>query len=91
MMRNVRATAVLCAALAIGCGKKGPPLAPFVRIPAPIDQITVSRLGSDVYITLTLPSKDIDAAIPRTSRGWRFTAIPAAPRRCVPDGPSSEL
>ncbi len=65
MIRNVRVWTALCVAvLAIGCGKKGPPLAPFVRIPAPIDQITALRLGSDVYVTLTLPSKDIDAAIP---------------------------
>ena len=64
MIRNVRAAAVLCAVLAIGCGKKGPPLAPFVRIPAPIDSLTVSRLGHDVYVTLTVPSKDVDAVIP---------------------------
>ena len=65
MIRNVRAVAALCVAVAaIGCGKKGPPIAPFVRIPAPIDQIAVSRLGNDVYVTLTVPSKDIDAAVP---------------------------
>ena len=64
MIRNVRAAAVLCAVLAIGCGKKGPPLAPFIRIPAPVTAITTSRLGSDVYVTLTLPARDIDAAIP---------------------------
>ena len=69
MIRNVRPGTALCVALvagsvAIGCGKKGPPLAPLVRIPAPIDQIAASRLGNDVYVTLTLPSKDIDAAIP---------------------------
>lgn len=69
MIRNGRAVTALCAAvlassLAIACGKKGAPVAPFVRIPAPIDQIAVSRLGNDVYVTLTVPSKDIDAAVP---------------------------
>jgi hypothetical protein len=69
MIRNVRATTALCLAVAagsvaVGCGKKGPPLAPFVRIPAPVDQITAARLGSDVYVTLTIPSKDIDAEMP---------------------------
>lgn len=56
--------AVVAGSVAMGCGKKGPPLAPFVRIPAPINQITALRLGNDVYVTLTLPSQDIDAAIP---------------------------
>src|SRR5690349_9476880 len=65
MMWNVRAAAVLMLTVAaLGCGKKGPPLAPFARIPAPIEQISASRLGSDVYVTLTLPAKDIDATMP---------------------------
>jgi hypothetical protein len=56
--------AVAAGSIAIGCGKKGPPLAPFVRIPAPVNQITAARLGSDVYVTLTLPAADIDAEVP---------------------------
>ena len=69
MIRNVRPITALCLAVlagsvAIGCGKKGNPVAPFVRIPAPIDAIAVSRLGNDVYVTLTVPAKDIDNAIP---------------------------
>src|SRR5262245_61507468 len=58
------ATVLLVTVAALGCGKKGPPLAPFVRIPAAIDQISAARVGSDVYVTLTLPSKDIDATVP---------------------------
>jgi hypothetical protein len=65
MIWNARAaTAVLVAVVAAGCGKKGPPLAPFIRIPAPIEQISAARLGGDVYVTFTLPAKDIDASIP---------------------------
>ena len=65
MIRNVRAVAAVCLAVAaVGCGKKGAPVAPYVRIPAAVDQISAVRLGSNVYVTLTLPSKDIDAAIP---------------------------
>jgi hypothetical protein len=65
MIWNARAlTAVLVAVVAAGCGKKGPPLAPFIRIPAPIEQISTARLGGDVYVTFTLPAKDIDASIP---------------------------
>jgi hypothetical protein len=65
MIWNARAVTVrLVAVVAAGCGKKGPPLAPFVRIPAPIDQIAAARLGGDVYVTFTLPAKDIDASMP---------------------------
>jgi hypothetical protein len=51
-------------ALAAGCGKKGPPLAPIVRIPAAIDQIAAQRVGRDVFVTLTVPAKNVDASIP---------------------------
>ncbi len=42
MMRQARLAAIgLLAALAVsGCGKKGPPLAPFVRIPAGVEKIS---------------------------------------------------
>jgi hypothetical protein len=52
------------AATAWGCGKKGAPLAPFVRIPAAIETITASRLGSDVYVTVTVPMTNIDKSVP---------------------------
>jgi len=61
--------ATACAALAVSvcataCGKKGPPLAPFVLIPAPVETIAASRLGDDVFVTLTVPSANIDASLP---------------------------
>jgi hypothetical protein len=56
---------LLAAALgAAACGKKGPPLAPIVRIPASIDQISARRVGSDVYVTVTVPQQNIDASMP---------------------------
>jgi hypothetical protein len=66
MMRPVRLAAVgLIAALAAsGCGKKGPPLAPFVRIPAGVEKITAARLGHEVYVTLTVPTTNIDTSVP---------------------------
>lgn len=47
-----------------GCGKKGPPLAPLVHIPAAVDSIKAERVGSDVYVTLTVPSENIDKSKP---------------------------
>jgi hypothetical protein len=65
-MRPARLAAVglLAACAAAGCGKKGPPLAPFVRIPAGVEKITAARLGNEVYVTLTVPTTNIDASVP---------------------------
>ena len=52
------------ALIAAGCGKKGAPLAPIVRIPAQIDTIAARRVGSDVYVTVTVPKENIDASVP---------------------------
>lgn len=56
--------AFCAAAAAAACGKRGAPLAPIVRIPAAVDKITAARVGSDVYVTLTVPTTNIDASIP---------------------------
>jgi hypothetical protein len=46
------------------CGKKGPPLAPIVHVPAAVDKLAAQRLGNDVYLTLTIPNQNIDASTP---------------------------
>ena len=51
-------------AAATGCGKKGPPLAPLIHIPASVDAIKAERVGSDVYVTLTVPAQNIDKSKP---------------------------
>ena len=64
--RSAATLAVLfCVAMAAAaCGKRGSPQAPFVRIPAPITTITAARLGSDVYVTLTVPASNVDTSVP---------------------------
>jgi len=57
------AAAGLCASAA-ACGKRGAPLAPIVHIPAQVDTIAARRVGSHVYVTLTVPQQNIDASIP---------------------------
>ncbi len=54
----------VCVLAAAGCGKRGSPLAPIVRIPAQVDTIAARRVGNDVYVTLTVPQQNIDASIP---------------------------
>jgi hypothetical protein len=60
----VAAAALAGALVAGGCGKKGPPLPPFVRIPAPVEKITAARFGQRIYVTLTVPSTNIDDSTP---------------------------
>jgi hypothetical protein len=57
------AAVALCAAVA-GCGKKGPPLAPIVRVPAAVDKVAAQRIGNEIYLTLTIPTQNIDMSTP---------------------------
>lgn len=51
------------AALA-GCGKKGPPLAPLVHVPAAVEGLTARRVGADVFLTFTAPKTNVDRSTP---------------------------
>ena len=64
MVRAAILVFVAAACAGAACGKKGPPLAPYVRIPAAVTEITAERLGDDVFVTLTLPDRNIDASQP---------------------------
>jgi len=48
----------------VACGKKGPPLAPIIRIPAAVAMIQAQRVGSEAFITLTVPNTNIDRSVP---------------------------
>ena len=50
--------------LGAACGKKGMPIPPRVRMPAPVETIAAARLGNDVYVTLTVPATNIDKSVP---------------------------
>jgi hypothetical protein len=50
--------------MSVACGKKGPPLAPLVPIPAPVEMIDANHLGNDVYVSLTIPAANVDQHIP---------------------------
>jgi hypothetical protein len=51
-------------ALLAGCGKKGPPLPPIVRIPASADVVAVRRVGAGVYVTVAVPAQNVDQTRP---------------------------
>ncbi len=56
--------ALLALAVAVGCGKKGPPLAPLQVAPARVEDLTARRLGDDVYLRFTVPSANTDGKRP---------------------------
>lgn len=81
------ASSLLCVGLVgvvlIACGKKGPPLAPIVRLPAAAERVTAQRVGRDIYVTLTVPAANVDRSTP-VDIGYvdvyAFTGIAAPPR-----------
>jgi hypothetical protein len=66
---------LLAVAAAIACGKKGPPLAPFSRVPALITSVTPQRVGDDVYVTFTVPDANADAQKPASIEAVQVFAV----------------
>lgn len=56
--------AAALALFAAACGKKGPPLVPYVRVPEAVQSITVKRSGDDVFVSLTVPARNVDTSLP---------------------------
>lgn len=55
----------LCLAVSVGaCGKKGAPLAPFVRVPTRILDLSARRMGETVYVKFTVPAANQDGTTP---------------------------
>jgi hypothetical protein len=50
--------------VAAACGKKGPPLAPLQVSPARVEDLKIRRLGDDVYLHFTVPTKNSDGRSP---------------------------
>jgi hypothetical protein len=63
--RSLRAGGLICAVIvASACGKKGPPLAPLVRVPALVTTVTPVRIDNDIYLTFTVPDTNADGSKP---------------------------
>ena len=60
------------------CGSKGPPLAPFVRVPAIVTTVTGQRVGSDVYLSFAVPSANVDGRQPADIAALEVYAITSA-------------
>ncbi|MGE0862282.1 MAG: hypothetical protein AB7P34_00155 [Vicinamibacterales bacterium] len=69
--------ALLAVAAAAACGKKGPPLAPFVRVPAVVADVTAQRIGDDVYVSFPVPTANVDGQQPADIASLEVYAITA--------------
>ena len=56
--------AVVAAVVAAGCGKKGPPLPPLVKLPVAPTDVSATRRGSAVDVTVTVPASNTDSTRP---------------------------
>ena len=63
-----------------GCGKRGPPLAPFVRVAARVTELSVRRLGDEVYVGFTLPPRNQDDTQPADLARVDVYAMTTQPR-----------
>lgn len=63
--------------LVAACGKKGPPLAPLVRVPATVDTVTAQRIGDDVYVSFPVPKANVDGQQPADIGSLEVYAITA--------------
>jgi len=58
------ALALTVATSGAACGRKGPPLPPLVKVPAPAADFTAERHGSVVDIQFTIPAANTDGSRP---------------------------
>jgi len=62
-----------------GCGKKGPPLPPLVRVPARPESFVARRLGQTVYLQVRVPTTNADGTSPANIERvdiYGFTGLP---------------
>ena len=57
-------TCLVLAAIALGCGKKGPPLAPLVIVPAQVAGVSAERFDDQVFVSFRVPSENTDGSAP---------------------------
>ncbi len=71
-----------CLLLAVtGCGKKGAPLTPFVRIPTVVAPGDVRRIGNDVDPSFTVPAENVDMSKPADVRRIEVYAVTVGEQR----------
>ena len=69
---------MVAATLATSCGKKGPPLLPYVRQAAAAEVTSALRVGDDVYLTISVPTANIDGSAPASVQQIEVWGVTAA-------------
>jgi len=72
-------SALIVVALMAGCGKKGPPLPPLVKLPVAPADLTAERRGDVVEIHFTVPATNTDNTRPANIERADVYAITAPP------------
>ena len=67
------------AALAMGCGKKGPPLAPLIVLPSAVREPAVQHFDDRVYIEFNVPATNTDQSVPADLERVELYALTTRP------------
>ena len=59
---------IAVAALAVACGRKGPPLAPLHLVPVAPANISVARVGADAQVRFDIPATNQNGPGPKWLR-----------------------
>ena len=70
-------SALIVVLLCVGCGKKGPPLAPLVKLPQAPADLVAARRGDAVDLSFTVPGVNTDGTRPANIAGADVYAISA--------------
>ena len=73
----VSAIFAISAVFSSGCGKKGPPLAPLIKLPVPPGDLAAARRGNTVDLSFTVPSVNTDGSRPANVASAEVYAITA--------------
>lgn len=72
--------------VAVGCGMRGPPLAPLVFVPGAVTSLQVQRFDDEVFIRFEVPSENTDGSEPANLERVEVYALTTQrdPERPVP-------
>jgi hypothetical protein len=71
--------ALLAAVCAVGCGKKGPPLPPLVKVPIAPPEMIAERRGETVDLQFAVPGVNTDGSRPANITAAEIYAITSPP------------
>lgn len=86
MTTRLQAFFIIITVTLVGCGKKGPPLAPLRISPAAVTELSARRLGDRAVLRFTLPDKNTDSSTPADLTRIDVYALSVAKPADAPQG-----